>query len=163
MTSLSTANTDFEDYQIVRLDRCAVLVSLTQPTPIQEQDAHEILHHSFELTNHRQYVVLIDMSMVTQVSPEARRMLSSARNVLAAAMLGSTPMDRVLSAPYEQAVYPTRYFTNDDEALLWLHQIHEQLCQDPVEHTLSLTIDLDPFRSRRTRRSARSHSNLPTR
>ncbi|MHA7188906.1 DUF7793 family protein [Arthrobacter sp. MDT2-16] len=148
MTSISAANTNFRDYRIVRLDRCAVFVSLARPMCITEEDALRILHESFELTQHRQYVVLVDVSMTIDVSPEARRVFSSARNILVAAMLGSTPMDRMLSAPYEHAVYPCEYFTDKDEALLWLRLMHDTLCQDPVEHTLSLTIDLDPFRTR---------------
>ena len=56
-------------------------------------------------------------------------------------------MDRMISAPYEHAAYPSEYFTDQDEALRWLRLMHDRLCQDPVEHTLSLTIDLDPFRS----------------
>ena len=147
MTSISAANTNFDDYRIVRLDRCAIFVSMARPISITEQDALQILHDSFELTQHRQYVVLVDMSMVHAVSPEARTVFSSARNILVAAMLGSTPMDRMLSAPYENAVYPSEYFTDIDEALRWLRLLHERLCQDPVEHTLSLTTDLDPFRS----------------
>ncbi|BBE24503.1 hypothetical protein MN0502_33860 (plasmid) [Arthrobacter sp. MN05-02] len=148
MTSVSAANTSFENYRIVRLDRCAVFVSMAQPMTITEQDALEILQKSFELTQHRQYALLVDMSMTLNISPEARRVFSSARNILVAAMLGSTPMDRMLSAPYEHAIYPSEYFTDKDEALRWLRLMHDMLCQDPVEHTLSLTIDLDPFRNR---------------
>lgn len=148
MTSVSAANTSFENYRIVRLDRCAVFVSMAQPMSITEQDALEILQKSFELTQHRQYALLMDMSMILNVSPEARRVFSSARNILVAAMVGRTPMDRMLSAPYEHATYPSEYFTDKDEALQWLRLMHDMLCQDPVEHTLSLTIDLDPFRTR---------------
>jgi hypothetical protein len=149
MTSVSAANISFEDYRIVRLDRCAVFVSMARPMSLTEQDALMILHRSFELTQHRQYVVLVDVSLTIDVSPEARRVLSSARNILGAAMLGSTPMDRVLSAPYEHAVYPSEYFTDKVEAMRWLRSMHDELCRDPVEHSLSLTIDLDPFRSSR--------------
>lgn len=147
MTSVSAANTNFENYRIVRLDRCAVFVSLAQPMSITEQDALQILHQSFELTHHRHYVVLFDVSLIQNVAPGARRVFSSARNILAAAMLGITPMDRMLSAPYEHGVYPCQYFIDKNEALSWLRLMHDHLCQDPVEHTLSLTIDLDPFRS----------------
>lgn len=163
MTSVSAANTSFENYRIVRLDRCAVFVSMGQPMSITEQDALNILHESFELTQHRQYALLIDMSMTLNVSPEARRVFSSARNILVAAMLGSTPMDRMLAAPYEQAIYPSEYFTDKDEALRWLRLMHEMPCQDPVEHTLSLTIDLDPFRTRHQNAVASaSRSSEPT-
>lgn len=148
MTSVSVAVSSFENYRIVRLDRCGVFVAMTRPTSVSEQHALGILHDSFELTQHRQYVVLVDMNMVSEVSPEARRALSSARNILVAAMLGSSPMDRFLAAPYEDALYPCEYFTDKTEALQWLRLLHDKLCQDPVEHTLSLTTDLDPFRAR---------------
>ncbi len=155
MTSVSAAASNFEDYRIVRLDRCAVFVSMAHPTSVSEQDALRVLHDSFELTQHRHYVVLVDMGMVNDVSSEARRIFSSARNILVAALLGSSPMDRMLSAPYEDAAYPSRYFTDEIEALQWLRVLHDRLCQDPVEHTMSLTVDLDPFRARPPR--AESH------
>ena len=148
MTSVSAANVSFGNYKIVRLDRCAVFVSMTRPISLTEQDARMILHRSFELTQHRKYAALVAMSLTIDVSPEARRVLCSARNILVAAMHDSTPMDRVLAAPYEHAVYPAEYFTDKDEALQWLRLMHDKLCQDPVEHILSLTIDLDPFRAR---------------
>ncbi|MEG9250069.1 hypothetical protein V6S67_18420 [Arthrobacter sp. Soc17.1.1.1] len=157
MTSVSASTTNAEDYRIVRLDRCAVFVSMARPMSITEQDALQILHNSFELTQHRQYAVLVDVGLVNDVTPAARRVFSSARNILVAAMLGSSSMDRVLAAPYEHAVYPSEYFTDKDEALLWLRLMHDRLCQDPVKHTLSLTIDLDPFRPRP--QSASSYSS----
>lgn len=137
-----------DDYRIDRLDRCAVLVEMRRPVHLTKTDALQILQASFEATNQRPYVVLVDMAMVLGVTPEARRVLSSARNVLATAMLGHDPMDRVLAAPYEHAVYPCEYFTNRQSALDWLCVIHDLLCGDPVEHTMSLTVDLDPFRRR---------------
>ena len=90
MTSVSVANTNSDDYRIVRLDRCAVFVSMARPMFITKLDALQILHDSFELTNHRQYAVMVDVGMVRAVSPEARRVFASARNILVAAMLGST-------------------------------------------------------------------------
>lgn len=137
-----------DDYRIDRLERCAVSVSARRPVRITESDALQILETSFNATGHRPYVVLVDMAMVLDVSPDARRVLSSARNVLATAMLGHSPMDRMLSAPYEHAVYPCEYFTSELTALEWLCLMHDLLCGDPVEHTMSLTVDLDPFRRR---------------
>ena len=156
MTSVSVAKTSCEHCRVIRLDRCAVFISIARPISLSEQDALRILYDSFELTRHRQYVVLIDMSTVRDVTPAARRVFSSARNILVAAMLGESPMDRVLSASYEQAVFPSEYFTDKDEALQWLRFMHDRLCQDPVPHTLSLTIDLDPFRPRPSQGSAYS-------
>lgn len=57
-------------------------------------------------------------------------------------------MDRMLSAPYEDAVYPSEYFTDKGTAVQWLNLMHDLMCEDPVEHTMSLTVDLDPFGTR---------------
>ena len=145
---MSSHSTAVPDFIVERIDRCAVLVSPVSNVSVTEEHALAILERSFELTEHRQYVVLVDMGMVDDVSPEARRILMSARHVLAAAMLGREPMDRVLSAPYAGAAYPSEYFTDQEDAVKWLNLIHDMVCLDPVEHTMSLTVDLDPFKSR---------------
>ena len=137
-----------DDFDVARIDRCAVSVRLRRPLSITEPDAVVILQRSFELTDHRKYVVLMDMAMISDVSPAARRVFCSARNILATAMLGHSPMDRMLSAPYAHAVYPSEYFTDQNTALQWLSLMHDLVCTEPVEHTMSLTIDLDPFRPR---------------
>ena len=146
--SLMGIDTFDDDYRIDRLERCAISVAMRRPVHITGTDALRILQTSFDLTGHRPYVVLVDTALVLGITPEARRNLSSARNVLATAMLGHSPMDRVLSAPYEHAVYPCEYFTEHQSALDWLCLIHDLLCGDPVEHTMTLTVDLDPFRRR---------------
>ncbi|MHA7145320.1 DUF7793 family protein [Arthrobacter sp. TmT3-37] len=137
-----------DDFRVTKIDRCAVSVCLQRPLSITEADAVAILQRSFEVTDHRKYVVLVDMALISDVSPAARRVFCSARNILAAAMLGHGPMDRMLSAPYEHAVYPSEYFTDQETAQQWLSLMHDLVCTDPVEHTMSLTIDLDPFRPR---------------
>lgn len=130
---------------IVRIARCAVSVRFQHPGQMTEEDALTILRRSFELTEHRPYVVLVDMALISGISPGARRMLISARHILASAMLGQGPMDRILSASFERAVYPSEYFTDQDTALQWRSVMHDVLCTDPVDHTMSLTVDLDPF------------------
>lgn len=138
-----------DDFDIVRFERCAVSVHAKRQVLISETDALMILQRSFELTDYRQYVVFVGMSNIRHISPEARRILSSARNVLAAVMVGSELLDRMLAAPYESATYPCEYFTDERKALQRLALVHDMVCTDPVEHTMGLTVDLDPFRSRK--------------
>lgn len=139
----------FDDrFSIIHFDRCAVSLKARQQVSITEADALMILERCFELTGHRKYVVLAHMDMIVEISAEARKVLASARNVAVAAMLGSSLMDQILSAAYERAPYPSQYFTDQTEALTWLASMHDLVCEDPVEHTMSLTVDLDPFRSR---------------
>lgn len=122
---------------------------MRRPTRVTTRDALQILHDSFTATDHRPYVVLVDMANVVDMSSDARQVFSSARNVLAAAMIGHSPLEQVLSAPFEKAVYPCEYFTDHQTAREWLSLMHDLLCGDPVEHTMSLTVDFDPFRQRK--------------
>lgn len=137
-----------ERFSVRKLDRCAVHVQPLVPVSMTEEDARAILHASFAATGHRQYVMLMEMESVDSMSAGARTALLSARNVLAAAMLGAGPMDRMLSAPFEGARYPAEYFVSLQDAARWLMLMHDLLCADPVDHELSLTTDLDPFRRR---------------
>jgi hypothetical protein len=136
-------------FQVKRLDRCAVLLHLERDALITEADALEILQRSFTLTGERQYVLFFDLRHVSRISSGARRVFTSARNILACALIGSRPMDRMLSVPYEQASYPSEYFTDPRTALEWLALMHDLLCAEPVEHSMSLTEDDDPFERRR--------------
>lgn len=142
----------FDDrFDVVRFERCAVSVRAKAGVSISEADALMILRRSFELTDNRQYVVLLVVDHIMNISADARHVLSSSRNILAAAMLGSGAMDEVLAAPYLHAVYPGEYFTEEAPALQWLSMMHDLVCADPVPHALSLTVDLDPFRPRKPR------------
>jgi hypothetical protein len=132
-------------YEISRLERCAVTVRAREPVSVTEVDALMMLRRGFELTDHRPYVVFVDLNDVVEILPGARRVLASARHVLAASMLGSTPVDRMMAAGYAHAAYPAEYFEDRAAAFQWLAVMHDLLCADPVPHTMSLTIDLDPF------------------
>lgn len=136
-------------FQLQRLDRCAVLLRLGEDAVITEADAVEILQRSFAITGQRQYVLYLDLRRVSVISAGARRTLTSARNILACALVGARPMDHMLSVPYEQAPYPSEYFTDHEAALEWLALMHDLLCAEPVEHSMSLTRDADPFERRR--------------
>lgn len=138
-------------FDVVRFERCAVSVRARTNVVISEVDALMILRRCFELTDNRQYVVLLTVANIMGVSAGARRVLSSSRNVLAAALFGQGAMDEVLAAPYLRAVYPGEYFTEEASALRWLAMMHDLVCADPVPHALSLTVDLDPFRPRKPR------------
>ncbi|MHA7189301.1 DUF7793 family protein [Arthrobacter sp. MDT2-16] len=142
----------FDDrFDVVRFARCAVSVRARKNVSISKMDALMILRRSFELTDNRQYVVLLVVDNIMDITADARHVLSSSRNILAAAMLGQGAMDEVLAAPYLRAVYPGEYFTDEVMALRWLAVMHDLVCADPVPHTQSLTVDLDPFRPRRSR------------
>ncbi|WP_104181510.1 hypothetical protein [Arthrobacter sp. B0490] len=148
---MTNAYTFDDRFEIVRFERCAVSVRAKKNVSVSEVDALMILRRSFEVTDHRQYVVLLVVDNITDITSGARHVLSSSRNVLAAAMLGRGAMDEVLAGPYLHAVYPGEYFTEEAAAMQWLAVMHDLVCADPVPHAMSLTVDLDPFRPRKPR------------
>jgi hypothetical protein len=145
----STSTDIARPFRLTRLARCAVRLRLGQDSVITESDAVAILQQCFDLTGRRQYVLYFELDKVSSISFGARRVLTAARDILACALVGAEPMDRMLAVPYEQADYPSEYFTERSAALEWLALMHDILCADPVEHAMSLTVDRDPFARRR--------------
>jgi hypothetical protein len=98
------------------------LIRLTwlQKTNVHEAYARDILERSLKLVGDVPYAILVDMRQIISISAGAREAFSSETEVLAAAMLGDTPVDRVISASIEQSVHPVEFFTNEQEALRWL-------------------------------------------
>ncbi|WP_162149418.1 hypothetical protein [Arthrobacter sp. Br18] len=84
------------------------------------EDARSVVEMSTVLAGGRPYVLLVDLTMLVSISTEAREVFNACHDVLAAAMVGHGPMDRVLAAPSGNAGHPTRFFTSESEALSWL-------------------------------------------
>lgn len=89
-------------------------------TEVRTEDADDVLERSLLVVDRVPYAILVDMRNIRSLDAGARASFAADRNVLAAAMLGSTPMDRVLAASAEQALHPARYFTVEALALSWL-------------------------------------------
>ncbi|WP_247828655.1 STAS/SEC14 domain-containing protein [Arthrobacter antioxidans] len=89
-------------------------------TEVQEADARDVLKQSLELVGHVPYAILVDMRHITIINAGARAAYGSERMVLAAAMLGVTPVDRVIAASVQQSVHDVRFFTDEQAALDWL-------------------------------------------
>jgi hypothetical protein len=69
-------------------------------------------------------VVLLQITGVGSVSREAISVYSEAATVRAFAILGATPVDRVIAhgmLGLPKPSCPTEYFTDEREALRWLH------------------------------------------
>lgn len=58
--------------------------------------------------------------MLVSISSEARDVFNNCSDVLAAAMVANSPMDRVLVAPSGTARHPTGLSTSEADALRWL-------------------------------------------
>ncbi|MHA7155836.1 SpoIIAA family protein [Arthrobacter sp. TMN-50] len=67
--------------------------------------------------------LLLDISGVGSISREARAVFSGSRSSSAIAVLGVSPVDRVLASFLlggDPPPCPTRFFTTESEALAWL-------------------------------------------
>lgn len=106
--------------RLTALGHALIRLTWAPGTAVGVEDARDVLTRSLELVDHVPYAILIDMRGITSLSIGARRAFAADTTVLAAAMLGSTPVDRVLSASAEHAVHPTRFFTEEADALAWL-------------------------------------------
>lgn len=101
------------------LDDALIRLTYALNTEVTAADAKDILEQSRTLVNGSPYAILVDMSPILHMSPGARALFGSEHKVLAAAMLGHTPMDQVIAASLTQSVHDVQFFT--DEAILeWL-------------------------------------------
>ncbi|MEC5179238.1 hypothetical protein RCH07_000571 [Arthrobacter sp. CG_A4] len=76
-----------------------------------------------ELCRGRQLPLLIDMATTNSVSRAARAVFSKRCDASAIALLGTSPVDRVLANFFlgvHAAPVPTKFFTSHDEAVRWL-------------------------------------------
>lgn len=75
------------------------------------------------LADGRKRPVLLKLSGVASVSREARMVYNKATSVAAYALLGESPVDRVIAnffIGFEPTGCPRRYFTSEPEAIAWL-------------------------------------------
>lgn len=91
---------------------------------IQVEDAQAAMAKVNEVCQQEQHPMLVDMAAVASVSREARGIWSIPCGASRIALLGKSPVDRVL-ANFFLGVHvppcPTRFFTSRNEAMAWLN------------------------------------------
>lgn len=90
---------------------------------IEEVDAHEAMAAVNVVADGSEYPMLVDMATTESVSRQARAVFSIPCAASRIALLGSSPVDRVL-ANFFLSLHvppcPTRFFTSRDDAMAWL-------------------------------------------
>ena len=90
---------------------------------IEEVDAQEAMAAVNVVADGREYPMLVDMATTESVSRQARAVFSIPCAASRIALLGSSPVDRVL-ANFFLSLHvppcPTRFFTSRDDAMAWL-------------------------------------------
>ena len=97
-----------------------VRLTWAQGTTVQTCDAVRVVERVSSLVTGTPYALLIDLRQIASISLKAHHVFARDPLVLAAGMLGSGPMDRMLSAGSEQASHPAQYFVSELEAVRWL-------------------------------------------
>ena len=101
-------------------------ITLRPSARITEEDGQRTREELLALTGGTRGGVLLEITGVGSVSREAISVYSSAVTVSAFAILGSTPVDRVIAhglLGLPLPACPSEYFTDEDEALNWLHSV----------------------------------------
>lgn len=111
---------------IVQLDPTGVIrLSWASAVRIEEADARAAMAAVNEVANGGEYPMLVDMASTSSVSRKARAVFSIPCAASRIALLGASPVDRVL-ANFFLGVHippcPTRFFTSRTEAMVWLGQ-----------------------------------------
>ncbi|MGO4856899.1 DUF7793 family protein [Arthrobacter sp. 2MCAF14] len=92
---------------------------------IEAVDAHAAMAAVNEAGRGSEYPMLVDMATTESVHRHARAVFSIPCAASRIALLGTSPVDRVL-ANFFLGVHippcPTRFFTSRDDALVWLMQ-----------------------------------------
>lgn len=87
---------------------------------ISGEDALAVLEASFRLAGSARYSILIDMTAIVHLTQDGREAFNADSRVIAAALLGTGPMDEVLAAGAATAVHPTGYFHDEEDAFAWI-------------------------------------------
>lgn len=114
---------------VVRLEPPGVIrLAWASGVRIEEADAQAAMAAVNEIAGDDEYPMLVDMASTTSVSRKARAVFSIPCAASRIALLGASPVDRVL-ANFFLGVHippcPTRFFTSRTEAMNWLGQTDE--------------------------------------
>ncbi|GAB3518141.1 DUF7793 family protein [Arthrobacter monumenti] len=90
---------------------------------ISEAIARKTIDRLLEMSRQQPVPVLLQLTGVGSVSRGARRVYTATESASAFALLGETPVDRVIASFFlggEAPNCPTKFFTSESEALTWL-------------------------------------------
>lgn len=89
-------------------------------TSIEYADAVEAALALFTLQGEERMPLLVHMVGVRSVSLQARAGMNAYQAYSKVALVGDNPVGAVISAFSRRSPTPTRYFTSEERALLWL-------------------------------------------
>jgi hypothetical protein len=117
-------SSDGQDIASLGFDSDGILrLEWTRGVVLDAPNAQLAMDRVNEMCGGRPTPLLIDMATTESVSRAARAVFAKRCDASAIALLGSSAVDRVLANFFlgvNAAPVPTRFFTDDDEAVRWL-------------------------------------------
>jgi hypothetical protein len=117
-------SSDGQDIASLGFDSDGILrLEWTRGVVLDAHNAQLAMDRVNEMCGGRPTPLLIDMATTESVSRAARAVFAKRCDASAIALLGSSAVDRVLANFFlgvNAAPVPTRFFTDDDEAVRWL-------------------------------------------
>jgi hypothetical protein len=124
VSDMDLGTSDGQDISSLGFDSNGILrLEWTRGVVIDAPNAQLAMDRVNEMCGGRPTPLLIDMATTESVSRAARAVFAKRCDASAIALLGSSPVDRVLANFFlgvNAAPVPTRFFTSDDEAVRWL-------------------------------------------
>jgi hypothetical protein len=119
----------FVSFSIVDQSGSIVLMEVTTTQRIDLFEAREIVAARFEFTQNKKHYLVIDLSNVKQVSPEAKDYLQHAegglKNILASALVATNPVSALIANIFVKTTkeFEAKFFTDKNEAFAWINDI----------------------------------------
>jgi hypothetical protein len=113
----------YSDFSVDRVSPGVTRIILRPNARITDDDCVRTRAELLALTGGKPGAVLLQVSGVGSVSRTAISHYSEAATVTAFAILGDTPVDRVIAHTLLRLApptCPTKYFTDEEEAVIWL-------------------------------------------
>lgn len=107
----------------VELSGSVVYLRWARGAVVQESDARAVMARVSAMCSSRPRPMLVDINSMERVGHKARNVFAAAWPLTGIAVVGASPVDRVIVDYYvarHTPVCPTRFFTSTADALIWL-------------------------------------------
>jgi hypothetical protein len=119
----------FKDISLSKYSDQLLFAEHAKNLHVDLQMAREMVSNRIEFTDNKPHYVVIDLSNVKEVTPEAREYMQQQegglKNILGAAFFADNLPAELLAKVYVKTPtrFPSGFFQNKEEALSWIHEL----------------------------------------
>ncbi len=129
-------NTEIKEYPFVifrrELGSNIIFANYEESLKIDLTIAQAIVANRLEFTENEKHYLVLDVSHVRTVTPEAKKYMQQAegglKNILGAAFIANNPVSELIANVYVKTPkdFEARFFSNKDEAIRWIIEHKQQ-------------------------------------